>query len=198
MWRYSDTVRAMKTPLTYGVAMAIASALLTFVMFFAGFHDSPEKMQSGLARTISSVGPLAIAITCLALAMRDKRGTTPLDQTWGYGSALGTGVLTALVGAFVGAIFAYVYFAYINPNMADVVYQMQVAKMEANGTSADQIEKAEPMMRKFMSAPGMTLFQTFFGFLSGVVLSLIVAIFFRKRKIPLTEADLQVPPPLTS
>lgn len=177
--------------------MAIASALLTFVMFFAGLHDSPEKMQSGLAQTIGIIGPLAIAITCLSLAMRDKRRNTPPDESWSYGSALGTGVMTALFGAMLGAIFAYIYFAYLNPNMPEVIYQTQVAKMEASGKSADQIERAEPMMRKFMSAPVVAIIQSVVGFIWGVILSLIIAIFFRRRVIASDAADLRVPPPLT-
>jgi hypothetical protein len=185
----------MKIPLSYGVAMAIAGALLTFVMFFAGFHDTAEKMQSGVAQTIGMVVPLAIAVTCLILAMRDKRANTPPDANWGYGSALGVGVLTGLFGALLGAVFAYIYFAFINPNMTEVIYQMQVAKMEEKGMSAEQIGNAESMMRKMMSPIMMTVFQTLMGIVWGVILSLIIAIFFRRRDIEVVGAE--TPPPLT-
>ena len=173
--------------------MAIASAVLTFIMFFAGLHDNAERMQSGVAQTLSIAGPLAIVVACLVLAMREKRASTAPDANWSYGSALGTGVLTGLVGALVGGIFAYLYFAFLNPHMGDVIYQVQVAKMEAKGMTADQIERAEPMMRKFMTPAMMTVFQTFFGFVWAVVLSLIVAIFFRKRDVLVAATDA---PPL--
>lgn len=174
--------------------MAIAGALLTFIMFFAGFHESAEKMQSGFAQTIGVVGPLAIAITCLALAMREKRANTPADTNWSYGSALGVGVLTGLCGAVVGAVFAYIYFAIINPNISEVIYQMQVGKMTAKGMSGDQIEKAEPMMRKMMSPAIMTVFQSVMGFVWSVILSLIIAIFFKNRNSAGLTADS--PPPI--
>jgi hypothetical protein len=174
--------------------MAIASAVLTFIMFFAGFHDNAERMQSGVAQTLGIVGPLAIVVACLILAMREKRANAALNASWGYGSALGTGVLTGLVGALVGGIFAYLYFAFLNPHMGDVIYQVQVAKMEAKGMPTEQIEKAEPMMRKFMTPAMMTVFQSFFGFIWTVLLSLIVAIFFRKRDVLVAATD--APPPL--
>lgn len=184
----------MKTPLTYGFAMALAGAVLTFVMFLAGYHDTAEKMQTVFAQVVGAVVPLAIGISCLALAMREKRAETPADRDWGYGSALGTGVLTALFGSLIGLVTAYVYFAFINPHMGDVLYQVQVAKMEAKGASADQIERAEPMMRKFMTPVAMTLFQSVLGFIWGVILALIVAIFFRKR--PVVAFETEVPPPV--
>jgi hypothetical protein len=184
----------MKIPLTYGAAMAIAGALLTLILFFAGFHDTAEKMQSGFAQTIAIIGPLGIAVACLALAMRDKRANTPADMPWGYGSAFGTGVMTGLFSALFGAVFAYVYFAVLNPDMADVVYQMQVSKMEAKGMPSDRIDAAEQIMRKMLSPIMMTTFQTFFGFLWTVVLSLIIAIFYKRR--PVGGENLATPPTL--
>jgi hypothetical protein len=178
----------MKTPLIYGAAMAIAGALLTFVMFFAGFHGSSEKMQSGTAQTLGIVGPIAISIIGLVLAIRDKRANTPPESPWGYGSAVGTGVLTGLFSALFGAVFAYIYMAFLNPELGNIIYETQVAKMEAQGMPQEQIDAAERMMRMMMSPGMMTLFQTIAGFLWAVVLSLILAIFFRQR-----PASLQPP-----
>lgn len=182
----------MKPSLTYGLVMAIAGALVTFAMYFAGFHDSPEKMQSGLGKWVGILASVAIAVATLSLAMSDRRAQRAPDAHWGYGPALGTGVLTSLFAALFGAVFAYIYFAMINPNMSDVVYQTQVAAMEAKGMTADRIEKAESFMRKMVSPPIMTVFQTMFGFVANVILSAIVAIFFRRRA---SEATL--PPTLS-
>jgi hypothetical protein len=184
----------MKTPLIYGFAMALVSAVLTFVLFFAGFHSSAEKMQSAFAQTIGFVGPFIIGVTCLVLAMRERRANAPADAPWGYASALGTGVMTGLFASLIGIVFAYVYFAYINPQMSEVIYQVQAAKMEAKGMSADQIERAEPMMRKMMSPLMMTVFQTVVGFIWSVLLSLILAIFVRSR--PTASIGSDAPPVL--
>lgn len=172
----------MKTPLTYGFLLALAGAVLTLVLFFAGFHESAEKMAT--AQWVGGLGGLAITIACLSLAMREKRANSPADGSWGYGSAFGTGVLTALWGALFGAIFAYVYFALINPAFSDVIVQGQIAKLEASGKLSEaQIANAEPTMRRFASPPILVAFQAVGGFIWTLVVSLIVAIFFRERPV---------------
>src|SRR5512133_3691522 len=119
----------MKTPLTYGFLMALGGALLTLVLYFAGFHDAPEKMNA--AQWTGMIASLAISAVCLSLAMREKRALRPPENPWGYGSAFGTGVVTGLFGVLFGSVFAYVYVAFINPGMGDVILQLQMNKMEA-------------------------------------------------------------------
>lgn len=172
--------------------MAVAGAVFTFVLYFAGFHDNAEKMAS--VQALGSTAPLAIGITCLILAMREKRANAPANSEWGYGSALGTGVMTGLFASLFGMVTAYAYFAFVNPHMTDVIFQVQAAKMEATGMSAAQIESAEPIMRKMMSPVALTIVQGFIGFLFSLLLSLIIAIFFRER--PANSGSLSEPPPL--
>lgn len=181
----------MKTSLAYGAAMAIAGAILNLIFYFAGLHDSAEKLR--IAQWLGIVGALAIGITCLALAIREKRAQYPADREWGYGPALGGGVLAGLFGSLFGLITAYAYFAVINPGFCDVIHQMQVATMEARGMSASQIERAEPVLRKMLSPVVMTLMQGASGFVWSLVLSLIVAAFLRKPlpTTPSTEAQAE-------
>lgn len=178
----------MKTSLTYGVAMAIAGAVLTLLLYVAGFHDTPAKLSAG--RWIGGLGGVAIGIVCLALAMRDKRGRHPADADWGYGSAFGIGVLTALWGSLLSLVTSYAYFGILNPGFGDTVLQAQVAEMESRGMSAAQIEKIEPMIKLWLSPAALTVTQGFMGFVFSVLLALVVAIFFRHRR------ESAAPPPV--
>ena len=178
----------MKTALTYGFAMALGGAVLALLLYFTGYHDNPEALRSG--QWIATVLSIAIGVAGLALAMREKRARFPDDEEWGYGNALGVGILTGLVSSAAGMVFGYLYFAVINPGMSEVILQSQIAAMEAKGISAAQIERAEPMLRKWMSPVMLTLMQLFFGFLWNVVLALLLAFFFRRR------APAAVPPPV--
>jgi hypothetical protein len=182
----------MKTPLTYGFISALAGALLTLLLYFAGFHDSPDKLAS--AQIIAGCVGLVIVVTCLSLAMRDKRATAPADAEWGYGSALGVGTLTALVNSVLGAIFYFIYASFINPSFADTLLQSELAKAEAKGASATQLANMEPMMRKFMSPGVSACMQLIFGFIFCFVIALIVAIFFRKPRPAMAGGE--VPPPM--
>lgn len=168
----------MKIPLLHGLYMALGGAVLTLAMFFAGMHDSIERMPA--AQWVGTIGGLAIGFICLALAMREKRARVPAGTDWSYGSALGTGILTGLAATVAGSLFGYFYFGVINPNLAEIILQMQLEKMEATGLSTAKLAEAESMLRKMMSPVMLTVLQAFSGFLSSVVLALIAAIFFRR------------------
>jgi hypothetical protein len=182
----------MKTPLFYGCLSAFGGAVLTLLVYFAGFHDTVEKLPT--AQLIVGVAGIAIFITCLALTMRDKRAQAAPGSEWGYGSALGAGVLMSVFSVLLGCIFNYLYFTVINPHMSDLIFAAQQAKMEEKGMSADQIAKAEPIMRKMMSPAVTTLIQLIGGFIISVLISLIVAIFFREPRASVEIVD--VPPSL--
>ncbi len=177
----------MKTPFIYGALMAIAGAALTFGLYLAGFHDTAEKF--GTAQVLGTLGGVAISVTGLALAMREKRATSPNASPWSYGSALGCGVLTGLVASLLGCITAYLYFAVINPGFGDFVLQVETAKLEARGLPSAAIAQAEGMI-KFMTRPTMmVVMQAVGGFFWSFVLSLVIAVFFRQRAA-------EAPPPL--
>lgn len=171
--------------------MAIVGALLTYGFYFAGFHETAEKTQ--LSQWISMGVGLVVSIACYALAMRDRRDEFPVDKNWGYGSAVAAGVMTSLWAALLGGIAGYVYLAIINPQFSELAYQMQVAKMEKANIPSAQIEASAGMMRKFFAPGVMTGMQVFWGFISGVIISLIIAIFFRNRNLP--DAPAETTPP---
>jgi hypothetical protein len=183
----------MKNYLIFGFAMALAGALLTLVMFFAGFHSDIEKMQSGLARALGFIGPTAIAVTAIVLGTRARRAEVPATEPFGYAQALGTGVMIALFAALFNLVFTYLYFAVINPDFSDIVYQAQVAAMEAKGMAAAQIESAAPMMRRMMSPAIMTAFGVIFGFFWAVLVSLVTAAFLKRSTV---DSFADTPPAL--
>lgn len=171
----------MKTFLTYGFIMTLAGAFVSLGLHFGGFQADPAKLK--LSQNISIITGLAIGITCLLLGMREKRAATPADKSWGYGSALGTGVMIALFGILFGAIYNYAYFAYINPSFQEIVLEAQIMAMEEKNVPASQIDAAIPMMQKFMSPGVMTAFGAIMGFFWLLVLSLILAAFVKNRPV---------------
>lgn len=170
----------MKTTLLYGFIMTIISTLVVYSLYFTGFHDSVEKL--GTAQAISTVVGLLNAIACLTLGIRARRSEIPASEPFGYGRALGTGALIALWGSLFGAISHVLYVSVINPDFQNVIVQGELAKMEARGMSAAQIEQAEGMVR-MMTGPAMQgVFGLIFGFLFTFVFALIVAAFLKRSE----------------
>ena len=172
----------MKTYLTYGVSMALASALLTLVLFFLGFHSDAAKF--GMAQWIGNIGLLVISIACLVLGMKARRAEVPATEEFGYGSALFTGFMISLFGGLCSVVTNYLYFHVINPGFTEIIVQAQLDKMEAKGMSGTQLEQAEKGIRMFMN-PIFTGCFVFLGSLFwGTVISLVAAAFLKR---PSTE-----------
>lgn len=168
----------MKTCALYGFAIALADSLLILALFFLGFHSEPEKLQA--AKMIGGLGALAIGITFTVLGVKARRSEVPETEAFGYGSALGAGVLISLVASVLMAVFNYVYSAFINPGLSDILIQDQLDRMQAKGISGSQAEKAERILRFIMSPGVYAAYMLVVGFIFAVVLSLIIAAFLKR------------------
>jgi hypothetical protein len=175
----------MKTSSLYGVAIAVADALLVLVLFFLGFHSDQAKLPA--AQLIGGIGALAIGVTFTVLGIKARRAEVPESEPFGYGRALWAGVQVSFVACLLSAIFNYAYFAFINPGLSDIIVQAQLDKMAARGMGDAQIERATQFVR-FMWSPGMYAVQTLVGgFIFAFIISLIIAAF-------LTRAESTEPP----
>jgi hypothetical protein len=172
-------VPGMKTSLTYGFIMTLCGAFVSLALHFTGLQTDVENLK--LAQNISLITGIIIGVTCILLGMREKRAATPADRPWGYGSALGTGVMIGLFGALFGAVYNYVYFAYIFPDFREVILQAQIAAMEAKNIPSAQIDAAEPFIRKWLSPVIMTVTGAIMVFVWNLVISLIVAAVVKNR-----------------
>jgi hypothetical protein len=163
----------MNTYLTYGAAIALCNALVTFGLYFAGFHADASKLQ--IANIISIVTSLIICVTCVVLGTRARRAESPPAEEFSYGRALGTGVLIMLFASLFGMITTFLYAQVINPGLTDLILQSQATQMEAKGMSAAQIEQMQKVSRLFVS-PGMQAVFAFVGsMIFGTIISLITS-----------------------
>jgi hypothetical protein len=172
----------MKTFLTYGFYTSLASALLIFALYFLGLHDSAEKL--GTAQTIQTVGGLIIGVGCLVLGTKARRAEIPAAENFGYGSALGAGVMITLFAMIFGTGFNLLYTTVINPGYTEVILEAQVAKFEATGMSADAAERATAMVRKMMHPAVQSAIGFVMGLFFGTLVSLVTAAFLKR---PATE-----------
>lgn len=168
----------MKTYLTYGAAMAVAGALLNLSLFFLGFHSDVSKLDT--AQLIGTIVGLIVCVTCVVLGTRARRDEILPTVDFGYGSALGAGVMVVLFASLLGTVFNFVYFQFINPGFSDLIMQSQAAKMEGKGLSAAQIEQAQKMTAMFFKPAFQACFGFIFGMIFGTIVSLITAAFLKR------------------
>jgi len=108
---------------------------------------------------------------------RDKH----LNGIMSYSTGLGMGTVVSVVAALIVAIYLFIQFKYVDPDLIEQAMRMQEEKMLEKGMPEEQIEMASEMGRRF-TTPIMT---SFFGFLGntimGFIISLIAAAFIKKE-----------------
>src|SRR5579862_5989638 len=159
----------MKTPALFGFISALAGAVLTLILYFAGFHSDATKMA--IAQSIGTWVGLLIFVVCQVLAVRGRRAEWPATQPFGYGSALWAATQMAFVAAILSSAFSFCYMKFINPGFAEVALQAQMDKAQAKGISGPALDRMESATRTFLQ-PGLAAIVNLFvlfiiGFLIG-------------------------------
>lgn len=170
----------MKLPLTYGFGIAVASTVLALILFFLGYHNDPDKLTT--AQMVGGFGGMALQIGGLILALRAARDQSP-ERGLSYGRGVGVGALVGVFAGLFGAILTVVYGMVINPGMSEVIYQAQVAQMEAKGATSDQIAQASGMLRFFTGPIWMAIANLIFTPIMCTVFALIIAAFLKRAPV---------------
>ncbi len=178
----------VKLSLLYGLGISIGGAVLILILYFLGYHSDLDKFIA--IQTPTMLISYAIIIVGLVLGMRAVREQSP-DHSLSYGRAVGTGALITLFSGLFSAVFVLIYGLVLNPEYHDLIYRMQLAKMEEKGVPPDQMDAAEPMMRLFSGPVFMALMAVIMSPIFGTLLSLIIAIFVKR-------APATTPPPIGS
>jgi hypothetical protein len=123
----------------------------------------------------------------LCLTQQEYRNDLGGYMTFGEGFL--SGFLYALFLGVLSAVFTYLYFAILSPEMAEKILTSTQAQLEAKGTlSSEQVETAMSMTRKYFAI--FAVVGGLFGSLiMGVVVALIGAAIFKKERPPFA-ADL--------
>lgn len=174
-----DTPTPQKTLMnratTAGLYIALASAIFGLIFYVTGW-DIDSMTNSGL-NWFKNLAMIAITYYFIHIAVRQHR---QVDRG-GYltvGNGIGLGTLAGVVAGVVGAVWAYVFFTFIAPEMMDTIKEISLQQMQEQGQSAEQAEKAMEMMSFFFSPTFFTMMVIFmsvvFGFLCGLVSGLIL------------------------
>ena len=166
----------MRTPILYGLFMALAFFLVTLVLFLAGAESDPGHMTA--ARVVGSLLDLAIAIGFIVAGIRSRRRAAPAPFT--YGQAFGAGFLVQLFSSLFGLVTTYVFYTFINPGFIDKVVQMNLDKMADRGLSPEQMDRSEKMIRMFSNPIAFSVGGFAGTLVIGILICLIAAAFLAR------------------
>lgn len=172
-----------KTVLTFGIMAGVIIIAYTFVtLLILGDFGKMTPKDLAAAEALGYIRYLILLLgVVMAMVTYRKNVAGPIS----YGRALRVGVLVAVVTAlFVGAM-ELTYVAFINPEFYDQYAKLTASAMQARGASAAEIAETQSQLQsmQWMTSPGMTgLFYFVETAVIGIILSLIAAIFIRRKE----------------
>lgn len=151
----------------------ISLALMATTMIFNLTGNDTSKMKGWLDIAISAVG----IILCVVAYRNQIDEETPLP----YGRVLGLGTLTMLFASIVYAVFFFFFMQFIDPEFIDKTIAASEQILLDRGMDPDMVEQAMKQ-QSFMYSPAVMSVMSIFGLVfRGFLISLIVAIFFKKK-----------------
>ncbi len=173
-----STVSVMPVAQKYGLIGGGALIILGLVLYLAGLTD----YSGNTSNTIPSILQYIVMGGVLFFAMKEHRDNQ-LNGYMTYGRALGVGTLTGVFTSILVGIWAYVFFAYISPELIDQMRTVAEERMAEKGLEEEKLEAALAMSKKIMTPIGMAVMTAFGSALFMFILSLIISI-FTKRDAP--------------
>ena len=149
----------------FSIIYALANIGVALVMYIL------EIMDKSWLITILSLG---VNAAIMFFAMKSRKNDT-LNGYMTYGQGLGTGMLIAIFGGLVTAVYTFVFYSYIDPEFIDKMLEISRTEMLKKDMSDEQIDQALEMSKKFKSPIMMTVFAYIGSLFFGLIISLVLA-----------------------
>lgn len=174
-----DSVSPRPTAMRYGLLGGLAMIVLNLVFYLSEMLDLSKASFISLPNLTNYA--LMIAVVVLALRYhRDQElgGYLPFTRCLGMGWWLG------LTMGIVGAIWAYIFFQFVAPDLVETIREMQIEQMQDQGLSEEQIEQSEKYMAMFTSPGAMAILSIFGNVLMTIIIALFAGLFMKKDPPP--------------
>lgn len=170
--------KILNTGLIIGL-ITIVSSLLTAIYF----KPTDNKMLSG----IISIGSTVISAYLLFNAIKRYRDED-LSGYIPFGRAMLFSILVGVIVGIISAVFMYILYTFISPDLITDMTNLQMAEMEKQGLSQEQMDAASKMMG-FMKNPGFLAFSGFFAMIiMYAILGVVIGLILKRWPRPYTEA----------
>jgi hypothetical protein len=156
--------------------ITVGVALVTYLLGMTEkmMTDPNAKMVNNL---IAFLLPIVIIVyTCF------KHRNEDLGGFIGFGRCLGLGTATGIVSGLIAAIWTYVFFAFLAPEMIDSIKSMTIEEAARQGQVADlveeQLEQVAFMFKPWVFAVGAFGLYLILGFFGGLLSGML----FQKQR----------------
>ncbi len=166
-----------KANLTSGLILGLIGVVYTLVLYFLDLTFNP----------VAGYVLLLVLIVTLFFLVKSYRDNH-LHGYITYGQAVGAGVVIFLYFAIISAIFTYILYAVIDPELPTKQLAFAEEALAKRGMTQEMIDASMNMQKKFIRPEILAPFSILMNMFTGLIMSLLVAIFVRKEGNPLIDA----------
>jgi hypothetical protein len=167
----NETKGMFKPALQYGLIMALALVMLSLVFYLVG--AATNKWAGWLSYPVI-IGLLVFSI----MKFRDEQNGGFIT----YGRALGFGTLVGVFAGLIYAVYAFIFFKFIAPELQEILVYEAIATVETYNPNMtiEQFDFYTYMYGKLFSPIGQFLISLFGKPFYSFIFSLIISIFLKK------------------
>ena len=155
---------------TWGIIIGLVSIVYSVILYML------DQVFNQYLGYISIV----ILIAGLALAVKGYRDNI-LEGEISFGKAFGFGVLVSVVAGVLGAIYNYLLYTVIDPDLQQKALEFAAERLLEQGVPESQIEPTMEISKRLMSPVISSIGAVFGTTLFGTIISLVVAAIFKKE-----------------
>lgn len=159
----------MSTPVKGGILLGVLAVVWTFVVGFTGWYKDPVMMSMFWLVIL-----IQLLVMIWALRKTGSAGAT-------YGKQIVNGLVLSAVGAVIIFFGSYLFTSVVFPNYFEELRTVQTEMLRSAGQSEEEITRVVSAGAA-MQTPFMQAISGVMGTIAtGLVFSLILGIFFRKK-----------------
>jgi hypothetical protein len=171
-----EKVNVWKANFTNGLILALEGIVFSLVLYF---------FDLTLNKTVGYINiPIQLAI--LFFLLKSYRDNVLHGQIT-YGQSVGAGVVMFVYVSVIMAIFTYLLWAVIDPDLVKKALAVSEEAMQQESVPQAAREAGMAFTAKIMKPEIMAIFSIFGTVFFGLIYSLLVSIFVRKEGNPLIE-----------
>ena len=172
-----QSVNPWKANLNNGLILALIGIVYSLVIYFLDLTFN--KVQGYIFLLI-----LIVILFYLVKSYRDNYRYGMIT----FGQALGAGVIIFLYYAVIMAVFIYILYKVIDPDLVNKQLAFTEEQMMKRGMPEAAIEAGMKLNAKIMRPAIMAPISIFSSMFQGLIMSLIIAAFVRKEGNPMIDS----------
>ncbi len=162
-----------KLGIKYGLILSLLGIIFSLIVYYTGLQDFSDPQNSSNFGLTLVVWIMVFGI--IYIALRELR--TSNEGYLNTGEGMSTSLYIGLVSGIIGAIWTYVFYTYLAPDIAEILANsVDYDEMEEN-----QAEMTEKMMGFMMNPALLAVMALFMRLIAVAIFGLIASLILKKE-----------------